>query len=205
MTVTRRWTVVAAVLVIAATAAFWPRSEDGRAASTTTPSAGGRQDLPAARAKAQLRPCPNGVPQAPADAELAQVTADCLGDGTSIDLGPALAGRPALINVWATWCGPCREELPVLESYAISEPGVTVLGVQIRSDPADGLELLADLGVRFPSVHDTSGAVAEALRLPAYLPVSYVVRSDGGVRQVTPPTPFTSVEQVREAVNRYTG
>ena len=64
--------------------------------------------------------------------------AECLGDGTSMDLGAALAGRTWLINVWASWCEVCRKELPVLDAYARSPGAVQVLGVQILSDPADG-------------------------------------------------------------------
>jgi thiol-disulfide isomerase/thioredoxin len=128
------------------------------------------------------------------------VRVDCLGDGASIDVGAALAGRTTLINVWASWCEICREELPVLDAYARSPGVVQVLGVGIISDPADGLGLLAALAVHFPSVLDAGAAVTGALRAPAYVPVSYVVARDGTVRQVLPPTPFRSPAEVDRIV-----
>ncbi len=128
---------------------------------------------------------------------------DYLGDGVPVDVGAALAGRPTLINVWAPWCQPCRAELPVLQAYASAPDAVAVLGVQVQSDPADGLKLLASLGVHVPSVYDGDGAVSTALRLPQYLPVSYLVLADGALRRVQPPTPFASPEQVRATVARY--
>jgi thiol-disulfide isomerase/thioredoxin len=120
-----------------------------------------------------------------------------------VDLGAILAGRPAVINLWASWCQPCREELPVLEAYATSPDAVSVLGVQVQSEPGEGLDLLAGLGVRFPSVYDGDGVVGKALRLPNFLPVSYVVLADGSVHQVDPPKPFASPDQVRSTVQRY--
>ena len=60
--------------------------------------------------------------------------------------------------------------------------------------------MLASLGVRVPSVTDTDGAVTRALHAPAYVPVSYVVTSQGAIRQVLPPTPFSTVEQIEQTV-----
>ncbi|MGW5051413.1 TlpA family protein disulfide reductase [Actinokineospora sp. NPDC004072] len=192
------------VLLLAGVVALWPHTDgardDGAPPSVPTRPA---PDLAALRATAALRPCPRPNPAASAHGPLDGVTATCLGDGSTVDLGAALAGRPVLINVWASWCQPCREELPVLEAYATASDAVTVLGVQVQSDPADGLDLLASLGVRFPSVHDGAGAVGKALQLPKYLPVSYVVRPDGTAHRVDPPTPFASPDQVRAAVQRY--
>ncbi|MFI7676318.1 TlpA family protein disulfide reductase [Actinophytocola sp. NPDC049390] len=200
-----RWMLVALVLVLAGVIALWPRTDEARDRGAALPSVPTRPapDLAALRAAAALRPCPQPSPDASARGPLAGVTAICLGEGSAVDLGAVLAGRPALINVWASWCQPCREELPVLEAYATSSDAVAVLGVQVQSDPADGLDLLASLGVHFPSVHDGDGAVGKALQLPKYLPVSYVVRPDGTVHRVDPPKPFTSTDQVRAAVQRY--
>ncbi|CRK55333.1 possible thioredoxin [Alloactinosynnema sp. L-07] len=204
MTTARRWVIGLVVLVVAVVVAVWPRQGTEPAQHVPTAARDGvGRDLAAARAAAGLRPCPASATGGAVSGPLTNVRATCLGDGTDIDLGSTLAGRPALVNVWATWCQPCREELPVLEAYAASAGAVSVLGVQVRSDSADGLDMLAGLGVRVASVHDTTGAVAAALRLPAYLPVSYVVLPDGTVHRVEPPTPFRTVEQVRDTVDRY--
>ncbi|GAA3827899.1 TlpA family protein disulfide reductase [Amycolatopsis tucumanensis] len=194
MTTATRWALVAGVLVLAVIVAVLPQVR------SDSPAAG--PDLTAARAAAALAPCPSGTGEV---AQLAGVRAECLGDGTTVDLGSALAGQVTLVNVWATWCEPCRTELPVLQRYA-SEPGaVRVLTVQVQSKPDDGLELLAELGVRLPTVFDGdggSGPVRSALKVPPALPASYLVTADGQVRLIESPRTFTDPEQVREVVRR---
>lgn len=201
----KRWFPLLILLLAAAVAGIvtvWPGQHEpdrpgGIAASVPQRPAA---DLAAARDRARLRPCPPAEPSGQPPAALQGLRVSCLGDGTSVDLGAALAGRTALINVWASWCSPCREELPVLDAYATTSGAVQVLGVQVQSDPADGLGLLTSLNVHFPSVVDTDGTLSRALHAPAYLPVSYVVTPDGTIHQVLPPTPFTSVGQVHERV-----
>jgi thiol-disulfide isomerase/thioredoxin len=199
-----RWTLLAVVVVVAAGVALWPwlHRGDGNTATPAAPTASS-VDPASLRAAAALRPCPPASPGVPPAGPLYGVTATCLGDGAPVDLGAALAGRPVLINVWATWCQPCREELPALQSYADQPGAVPVLTVQVQGAAADGLRLLTDLGVHLPTVIDSAGSVGRALHLPSYLPVSYVRQPDGSVRQVTPPTPFASADQVRQTVSRY--
>jgi thiol-disulfide isomerase/thioredoxin len=207
VTVRVRWALLAVVVVVAAAVALWPwlHPEGGRPTPPVATPSAPPVNLAPARAAAALRPCPAARQDAAPTGPLRGVTATCLGDGRPVDLGAALAGRPALINVWAAWCEPCREELPALQTYADSPGAVQVLGVQVQSAPADGLRLLTDLGVHLPAVADQDGAVTRAVRLPGYLPVSYVLRPDGSLHQVQPPTPFESAEQVRGTVSRYLG
>ena len=124
----------------------------------------------------------------------------CLGTAGQVDLGRALAGRPALLNVWATWCVPCRDELPALAEYAARPDAVPVLGIDVRDDPRAALALLAEIDVTVPSVWDPDGRVAAALDIPPVLPLSYVVRADGTVVRVDPPVPFRTADEVAAAV-----
>ena len=57
------------------------------------------------------------------------VTLTVLEGGTATTLAQAIAGRPAVVNLWASWCGPCREEMPALEAVQRARPDVAVLRV----------------------------------------------------------------------------
>jgi thiol-disulfide isomerase/thioredoxin len=207
----RRAEVVSSIVVVALVAlgvfALWPREAPSRSDPSTSSAPATERgsvvvpddQLAPARATAGLAPCP-APSGAPAGGPLAGVTVPCLGAPGSLDLGAALAGRPALLNFWGSWCEPCRAELPVLAEYAARPGAVAVYGVDSRDDPRSALDLLSTLGVRLPVVTDPDGAVRDALNVPPALPISYLVASDGTVTRVDPPTPFASADQVAAAV-----
>ncbi|MPZ00106.1 MAG: redoxin family protein [Actinophytocola sp.] len=212
MSRTAQWTLVFGALVLAGIVALLPvlGGEDGDAAAPGTADTADTAALADARRAARLPDCPS-VSGSAVVPQLRDVEATCLADGARIDVGTALAGRTTLINLWATWCGPCREELPVLDAYAYayadSDGAADVLAVQVDSDERAGLELLAELGVRLPGVHDGEGRgpIRSALRAPPTLPASYLVTSDGQIRLIENPRVFSRVEQVRKAVGAYGG
>lgn len=212
-----RWTIVVMVLAIAGLIALWPR--DGKY-SIPEPSGGpapqvleesGDRTAPVPddaalaglRQRAALQPCPTPPPDAPAPSgPLAGITVPCLGAPGKVDLAAALAGQPALLNIWASWCPSCREEMPVLATYAAQPGAVPVIGINVRDRPADALTMLADNGVRFPSVTDPQGTLQRALQAPPVVPLSYVLRPDGSVEMVTPPRVLRTPDEVRRAVER---
>ena len=117
---------------------------------------------------------------------LAGVTARCLGVPAVVDLGAALAGKATLVNLWASWCVPCRGEMPVLATYAERPGSIPVLGVDVKEPASAGLAFMADVGMRCPSFYDgdTEGEVTvrQALRTPPVLPVNCLVHPDGTSR-----------------------
>ncbi|TCP53114.1 thiol-disulfide isomerase/thioredoxin [Tamaricihabitans halophyticus] len=91
--------------------------------------------------------------------DLPPLTGDSLFDeGTEISTDD-FAGQVLLINVWGTWCGPCRSEVPELESLyrKTKDDGVTVLGIDVRDDRGAAQDFLRDRGVTYPSIFDNAG------------------------------------------------
>ena len=91
-------------------------------------------------------------------------------------------GRPVVVNVWASWCGPCRVEAPLLQEAA-EEYGdrVTFLGVASRDERSAASEFLDRYDIRYPNVFDESGEIREALAVRGF-PTTYIFDADGAGR-----------------------
>ena len=101
-------------------------------------------------------------------------------DGGKIELA-GYRGRPMLVNLWATWCGPCRREMPALERLSKEETGLTVVAIDQREDPAVVRSYVKRFGVTFPVGIDDQQALGTDLHLIG-LPSSFFVDSGGVIR-----------------------
>lgn len=108
---------------------------------------------------------PDEVTTPQAGGRLPDVRLESLGQGDPLDVG-TLRG-PAVVNLWATWCPPCREELPYYQAFAEEYDGrVRVIGVDFRErDPAGARELLRETGVQYENFTDPDGRL-RAVALP---------------------------------------
>ena len=92
-------------------------------------------------------------------------------------------GEVVMINFWASWCGPCRQEMPLLEElYSQYKPmGFTILGVNVEEDSTQAKQMLQDAPVNFPVLFDNQSEVSKLYNVVA-MPSTVIVDRDGNVR-----------------------
>lgn len=92
-------------------------------------------------------------------------------------------GNVVLINFWASWCGPCRQEMPLLQDIQkkYSPLGFTVFGVNVDKDSSLANKILKDIPVSFPILYDPQGKVSQLYDIDA-MPTTVIVDRDGKMR-----------------------
>jgi cytochrome c biogenesis protein CcmG, thiol:disulfide interchange protein DsbE len=174
-------------------------------ASCTSGGADDETPPPAASptAASVLEPCPE-QPKEPAagGSDVPALTFDCPGGGT-LDLTRA-PGVPTVVNLWGSWCAPCREELPLMQELA--DGGVDrirVLGVISRDGEPQAESFADDAGITFPSAFDGDGELMAELGLNA-LPYTFFLAADGTLAH-SELGPIDSVAELKGLVAEYLG
>lgn len=98
---------------------------------------------------------------------------------------PALAGKVVLVDVWASWCGPCKASFPAYTALQaeLAEQGLVIVGVSVDRNARAYEKFLARHAPGFATVRDTEQSVAAVLRPPA-MPTAYLYGRDGTLRHV---------------------
>lgn len=157
------------------------------------------------KAEAGIEPCA-AADAGPVEGGLPDVTLPCLGGGDDV----ALAGLrgPLVINIWASWCGPCVKEMPALaQFYDRYGDRVPVIGIDYQ-DPQTGpaLDLAQCSGVTYPLLADPQGDLQakEPFPLKVVMP-SFVFVDEQGVATAYAPGGITGPDQLVELVEKHLG
>jgi thiol-disulfide isomerase/thioredoxin len=102
--------------------------------------------------------------------------------GPAFTLSEHLAddGRPVFLNLWASWCGPCRAEMPDIDAAAARHPEVQFVGVAVKDDRGAAREFAIEIGVGYLLAFD-EGDVVDDGYLPFGLPATYFISADGDI------------------------
>jgi thiol-disulfide isomerase/thioredoxin len=169
-------------------------------APTAAPSA-----LAAMKKSAGIPNCPKSDPKVAAvPSGLPDVVLPCLGGGREVRLA-GLRGRPMMINVWAQWCGPCREEAPYLTEVAKeNKSDLMIIGID-HDDPRPELAIeFAQLSTwKYPQLADPDVVLRAALQISGP-PQTFFVRPDGTIAY-RHAGPFKSAEEIRDLARKHLG
>lgn len=194
-----RW-IGALATALALAACGGPTSVPGTPSATVVTPA----DLAALAERYGLPDCPETDPDAPAvDGGLPRTDLACLGSGTRVNLA-GLPRTPTIVNVWAQWCEPCREEAAFLREGLAELDGVSFVGINYNDPKPDwAVEFAGLVGWLYPHVVDQDKELRVPLRV-AGIPTTLFVTADGAIAGVHA-GPLESTAQLKELAAEYLG
>jgi len=91
-------------------------------------------------------------------------------------------GKPVVVNFWATWCGPCKQEMPFFEKTwrEYKDKGVIFIGIDVMDDKGNAIEFIDKLGVSYINLYDPSGKTSNSYGVVA-LPATFFIDKNGDI------------------------
>ncbi|WP_228266025.1 TlpA family protein disulfide reductase [Microlunatus elymi] len=168
-------------------------------------SSASSSELAQLKKEAGIADCPTSDPNVAARADgLPDVTLDCLGGGREVRLA-GLRGTPMVINIWAQWCRPCRQEAPHLASLsAKAGDKINFLGIDYNDpDPAAAIQYAGMADWSYPQLQDQDQQLKAPLKILGP-PQTFFVDADGKITY-RHNGPYTSDQQLRRDIDDHLG
>ncbi len=182
-----------------------PAGGTAHASSSPSADAADRSAVRAARKAAGIRGCPASAADVAGRPDgLPDLRLSCLGGGKPVRLA-GLRGTPSVINIWAQWCRPCRQEAPHLAAVAARAGGrVRFVGIDYEDpDPLAAIAFARSAGWHYPQLQDRQGTVRSPLRLIG-VPATIFVDAAGRITY-RHNGPFRSTTELTAAVRDHLG